>query len=133
MSNYAGKLSREVWGTSGTRFSGAVFRPFCSTVYDLPVLVPTERAAVHEEVLAAGLRLDEAEALELVPAPHLGLHIALGGGFKTSQISHKPLGNHEIHCFSWIFNENSWILMISQGFLGNLRSIKSTPQSYVQA
>ena len=27
--------------------------------------------------------------------PLLGLHITLGGGFNTSQISQKPLGNHE--------------------------------------
>ena len=36
----------------------------------------------------------------------LGLHITLGGGFNTSQIFQKPLGNHEN---PWIFNENSWI------------------------
>ena len=29
------------------------------------------------------------------PASWLGLHITLGGGFNTSQISQKPLGNHE--------------------------------------
>ena len=29
--------------------------------------------------------------------------------------------------------ENQWFSMISQGFPGNLGSMKSTPQSYVQA
>ena len=35
--------------------------------------------------------------------------------------------------FSMKINEKSWIFVISQCFLGNLGSMKSTPQSYVRA
>ena len=37
------------------------------------------------------------------------------------------------HRFSSKINGKSWIFVISQAFLGNLGSMRSTPQSYVQA
>ena len=39
----------------------------------------------------------------------------------------------KIDCFSMKIYEKSWIFMISQCFLGNLGSMKSTPQSYVRS
>ena len=40
-------------------------------------------------------KLPDCRATQAEEWPQVGLHITLGGGFNTSQISQKPLGNHE--------------------------------------
>ena len=49
--------------------------------------------AVHQEAWSTWAILFDA-----IPQPRhssLGLHLTLGGGFNTSQISQKPLENHQ--------------------------------------